>query len=76
LDIYTDADCVESRRSISGGIILLWGCPIVWSSKRQTIVATSTCLAEIISACTGLIDADKAKKLLQELTLSCAGLLT
>jgi hypothetical protein len=46
LDVYTDADwanCIDTRKSISGGIFMLWGCPITWSSKRQTIVATSTC---------------------------------
>lgn len=48
---------------------MLWGCPIVWSSKKQTIVATSTCLAEIIAACSGLIEADKVKDLLQELDI-------
>jgi mRNA-degrading endonuclease RelE of RelBE toxin-antitoxin system len=70
LDVYTDADwanCVDTRKSISGGIVMLWGCPITWSSKGQTIVATSTCLAEIVSACSGLMDADKSKELLQEL---------
>jgi hypothetical protein len=46
---------------------MLWGCPVIWSSKRQTIVATSTCLAEIVAACSGLFEADKARELCQEL---------
>jgi len=70
LEVYTDADwanCVDTRKSVSGIVILLWGCPVVWSSKQQTIVATSTCLAEIVAACSGLIEADKTKELLEEL---------
>ena len=70
IEVFTDADwanCKDTRKSISGGVIMLWGYPIIWSSKKQTIVATSTCLAEIVAACSGLIEADKAKELIQEL---------
>ena len=70
LQVYTDADwanCQDTRRSISGILIMLWDHPIIWSSKKQTIVATSTCLAEIVAACGGLIEADKIKELVQEL---------
>lgn len=41
---YTDAlyrYCLDTCRSISAHVFLLWNGPISWSSKRQTTVATS-----------------------------------
>ena len=42
---YSDADFagdIKDRKSTSGYIILMGNSPISWSSKKQTIVATST----------------------------------
>ncbi|KAI7959139.1 hypothetical protein MJO28_002930 [Puccinia striiformis f. sp. tritici] len=39
----------EFQRSTSGFIITLMGSPIAWGSRRQKVVATSTCAAEFIS---------------------------
>ena len=72
LNVFTDADWANdknTRKSISGIYIRLWGCPIVWSSKRQTIVAMSTCVAEIIAACSGVQEAERLRELIQELEL-------
>ncbi len=46
---YTDAsygDCLDTHRSTSAYIYLLWNGPISWSSKPQTTVATLTAEAE------------------------------
>ena len=46
---YSDADwagCHESRKSTSGYVFKFCGGAISWSSRKQTVVATSTCEAE------------------------------
>jgi hypothetical protein len=46
---FADADyagCTVSFKSTSGCILYHRGCPIVWSAKRQSIRATSTCESE------------------------------
>lgn len=53
LTAYSDADygsCVDSRKSISGVILMLNNGPVIWSSRKQSIVATSTTEAEYIAA--------------------------
>jgi len=49
---YTDSDFggdPKDRKSTSGYIILMEKDPICWQSKKQTVVATSTCEAEYIA---------------------------
>ena len=51
---YSDADwggCDESRKSTSGFVFQLCGGAVSWASRRQTVVATSTCEAEYIALC-------------------------
>jgi hypothetical protein len=46
---YSDSDfaaCTQTRRSRSGYCILLNGCAISWFSKKQSVIALSTCEAE------------------------------
>jgi len=50
---YADADwanCVNTRRSISGVVLLLNSGPITWFSRKQGVVATSTTDAEYVAA--------------------------
>jgi hypothetical protein len=49
---YCDSDfggCLTTRKSTSGSILFLGLGPVIWYSKRQTIVAQSTAEAEYIS---------------------------
>jgi len=49
---YTDSDFagdLKDRKSTSGNIILMGNNPICWTSKKQSIVATSTAEAEYVS---------------------------
>jgi hypothetical protein len=50
---FADADwaSADSRKSVSGYVVLCGNGPIAWSSKQQTIVALSSCEAEYV-ACT------------------------
>ena len=49
---FSDADfagCPITFRSTSGTIVFLYGCPIMWASKRQSFRALSTCESEHIA---------------------------
>jgi hypothetical protein len=53
--MYTDADFaadVDRHRSTTGGVMLMQNAAVVWLSKLQSIVATSTAEAEYIAAAT------------------------
>ncbi|MBW0538038.1 hypothetical protein O181_077753 [Austropuccinia psidii MF-1] len=50
LELWTDSNWGGSyERSTSVGIIKYAGCPVQWISKRQKIVAMSTCAAEYVA---------------------------
>ena len=51
---FSDADwggCLESRKSTSGYVFQLCGGAVSCSSKKQNVVATSSCVAEYIALC-------------------------
>ena len=51
---FSDADwggCLESRKSTSGYVFQICGGAVSWSSRKQTVVATSSCEAEYIALC-------------------------
>lgn len=51
--IYSDSDfsqCAETRRSISGYVVMMSGGAVCWKSQRQSVVALSTTEAEYISS--------------------------
>jgi hypothetical protein len=66
---YSDASFATGAkgRSISGRITLLNGTPIIWQSKQQTMVATSTCHSEYITAYEAVLLALPIQDLLQEI---------
>jgi hypothetical protein len=52
MTMYTDSDWAgdkESRRSISGYIIFLMDCPVLWKSKQQVSVTLSSSEAEYVA---------------------------
>jgi len=69
---YSDSDWsgdATDRKSTSGQVFLLSGSPISWSSKKQTVVALSTCEAEYIAACSAACQALWLTTLLKELKM-------
>jgi hypothetical protein len=60
LMLYADADFageIETRKSTTGYILFFVGCPVLWKSGLQTMVATSTTEAEFIAAATAVQEA-------------------
>ncbi|MBW0463034.1 hypothetical protein O181_002749 [Austropuccinia psidii MF-1] len=56
-EMYIDANWGgEGSRSQQGYIGLLWGAPVMWDSKRQTCVASSTFQAEYMALAFGAKD--------------------
>jgi len=54
--LYCDADfagCLDTRRSMSGWVVLIGGAPINWFCKRQTVTALSSTEAEFVCASEG-----------------------
>ena len=67
---YTDSDFagdVNQRKSTGGFVFMYGGSAVAWSSKLQTIVATSTCEAELVAAARGVKEALYFGKLLTDL---------
>nr|XP_009775834.1 PREDICTED: uncharacterized protein LOC104225681 [Nicotiana sylvestris] len=71
---YCDLDwaaCPNSRRSVSGYLVLFRGCPISWKSKKQTTVSLSSAEAECRSLRKEVGELVWVHRLLEELTVSC-----
>ena len=69
---YADADwatCPETRRSVSGYVVLLNGAAIAWKSKKQGAVATSTSEAEFVSASKAADELVWERRILADLNL-------
>lgn len=69
MEVFSDADWAndpDTRKSISGVLVKAWGSTVMWMSKRQTIVASSTKAAETIAACSALSKGEKCKETLEE----------
>ena len=67
---YADSDyagCTSSRKSTSGYVFLLAGGAVSWKSKKQTVVATSSCEAEYIASCVATKEAIWLSRLLADL---------
>ena len=70
---YSDADWggdADDRHSTMGSLFLLAGGAISWMSKRQAVVALSTCEAEYIALSQAAQEAAWLQKLLSELKVS------
>jgi hypothetical protein len=77
LAVYTDADWASDksdRKSISGGIGMFYGGPILWASKKQNSVATSSTESEYISQAMFAKNGQWAAQILRDLMMpECAG---
>jgi hypothetical protein len=70
---YSDASYAgdtDSRKSTSGYLFMLGGAAVSWSSKQQTIVATSTMEAELIAAWSAATELIHLRNLLRDLLCS------
>ena len=69
---YTDADYagdVDTRRSTTGFVFILFGGAVSWSSKRQATVAASTTEAEYIAMAAAVREALWLRQLLKDLAM-------
>jgi hypothetical protein len=69
-EMFTDADFaadVDKRRSTSGAVMLMQGAAVLWISKLQSTVATSTTEAEYVAASTATKEGLWVRKLLGEI---------
>jgi hypothetical protein len=72
LHVYTDSDWAsdrDTRRSTSGGIVIMAGGPINWLSKLQPVVTVSSMEAEYIACLFAIHDIVWIRQLLKDLGL-------
>jgi len=70
---FTDADwggCRDTRRSTAGYLFNIGSGAISWQSKRQSVVALSTCEAEFLGQTQATKEAIWLRRLLNELNMS------
>jgi transposase InsO family protein len=71
---YCDADWagdLDNRRSTTGYLIMLGGCPITWCSKSQSTVAQSSGESEFVSLAACVSEVMWIRQLLAELEIVC-----
>ncbi|XP_019105395.2 uncharacterized mitochondrial protein AtMg00810-like [Beta vulgaris subsp. vulgaris] len=61
------ASCPDSRKSITGYILLLGGSPITWKSKKQSTISKSSSEAEYRAMAAAALEVTWAVRLLEEL---------
>lgn len=69
---YADSDWASDRadrKSITGWIAMLDGDPVSWSSKKQKVVAQSTCEAELYAEAAAINETKWLSSLLEEIGL-------
>jgi hypothetical protein len=69
---FVDADGsgdLDDRKSTSGFVFQVYGGPVVWGSKKQGCVATSTVLAEFVATSAAVKEATWLRGLLSELDI-------
>jgi hypothetical protein len=72
LQAYVDANYAtdkETSKSVSGHVFVMTGGAVSWRSKRQSVVATSTCQAEYIAVSEMSREAVWLRSLLEEIGL-------
>lgn len=72
IEVFCDADWagdLDDRKSTTGIVVKLNGCPIVWLSKKQSIVALSTAEAEYIAIAMAVQEVIWINQYLSELNL-------
>ena len=70
---YTDSDyasCKDTRKSRGGYVFMLYGGAINWSSKQQSVIATSTAEAEYIAAALAAREAIWLKRVCNDLEIN------
>jgi hypothetical protein len=72
LSAWSDSDWGSDwtdRRSQTGWIALLWGDPVSWASKKQKVVAQSSCEAELYAEASAMNELSWLRGLMTELEL-------
>lgn len=68
VDVYADASFAPGGGASHGGsITYVYGCPVSWKSRRQTVVSASTAESELIEAADAHLHARPIVLLLAEL---------
>lgn len=73
---YSDADWAadkNDRKSVTGWIAMLNGDPVSWASKKQKVVALSSCEAELYAASAAMQEIQWLRGLLSELGMGSVG---
>ena len=74
LEVYCDTDwanCIETRRSVSGCCALIYGSPILWFSRKQNLVTLSSTEAEMVALCSSVRETVWLKRILSEFNIDC-----
>lgn len=74
--MYCDSDFagdLDTRRSTTGWIAFINDGPVAWSSKKQTVTATSTTEAEFIALCAAAKEVKWLRKLTADINASQTG---